>query len=64
MSQISVNDLTALIKNNAKLVAFIAIIIVLIVVMFVFYSGSHSSAAQQATVERQLALAKSNLPAP
>jgi len=56
-----ITDLIALIKRNARLVAIIAVIVVLVIVMFVFYSGSQSSADQQATVKRQLASARTNL---
>jgi hypothetical protein len=56
-----INDLIALIKGNARLAAFIVVIVALVIVMFVFYSGSHSSAAQQTKVESQLASAKVNL---
>jgi len=56
-----INDLVALIKGNARLAAFIAIIVALVIVMVVFYSGSHSSAAEQAKVEKQLASARVNL---
>lgn len=56
-----INDLIALIRGNARLAAFIAIIVALVIVTFVFYSGSHSSAAQQAKVEIQLRNAQNNL---
>jgi Tfp pilus assembly protein PilO len=59
MTQIT--DLTALIKRNARLVALIAVIVVLVIVMLVFYSGSQSSADQQAKVKKQLASAQVNL---
>jgi FlaG/FlaF family flagellin (archaellin) len=59
MTQIT--PLIALIKGNARLAAFIVVIVALVIATFVFYSGSHSSAAQQAKVEKQLAAAQNNL---
>ncbi len=50
-----------LIKHNARVVALIAVIIVLVVVAYIFYSGSQSSADEQATLERQATTAKINL---
>jgi hypothetical protein len=50
-----------LIKRNARVAALIAVAVVLVVVTFVFYSGSQSSADQQATIEKQFTSAKASL---
>ncbi len=50
-----------LVKRNARLVALIAVVVVLVVVTFIFYSGSQSSADQQAKLETQVKVAKVNL---
>jgi len=50
-----------LVKRNARLVALIAVVVILVVVTFIFYSGSQSSADEQAKLETQVASAKVNL---
>jgi type II secretory pathway pseudopilin PulG len=50
-----------LVKRNARLAALIAVVIILVIVAFVFYSGSQSSADEQAKLEKQVASAKVNL---
>jgi len=50
-----------LIKRNARVAALIAVAVILIVVAFIFYSGSQSSADEQAKLETQVKVAKVNL---
>jgi hypothetical protein len=50
-----------LVKRNTRLAALIAVVIILVVVTFIFYSGSQSSADEQAKLETQVASAKVNL---
>ena len=50
-----------LVKHNARLVALIAVVVILVVVTFIFYSGSQSSADQQAKLEKQETTAENNL---
>lgn len=50
-----------LVKRNARLAALIAVVVILVVVTFIFYSGSQSSADEQAQLETQAATAKVNL---
>lgn len=50
-----------LVKRNARLAALIAVVIILVIVAFVFYSGSQSSADEQAKLEAQVKFAKVNL---
>ena len=50
-----------LIKRNARLAALIAVAVILVVVTFIFYSGSQSSADEQAKLETQAKVAKVSL---
>ena len=50
-----------LVKRNARLAALIAVAVILVVVAFIFYSGSQSSADEQAKLEQQATTAKVNL---
>jgi len=50
-----------LIKRNTRLAALIAVVVILVVVTFIFYSGSQSSADEQATLETQVKVAKVSL---
>jgi hypothetical protein len=50
-----------LIKRNARLAALIAVVVILVVVTFIFYSGSQSSADEQAKLETQAKVAKVSL---
>jgi hypothetical protein len=50
-----------LIKRNTRLAALIAVVVILVVVTFIFYSGSQSSADEQAKLEKQATIAKVNL---
>jgi len=50
-----------LIKRNTRLAALIAVVVILVVVTFIFYSGSQSSAEEQATLETQAKVAKVSL---
>jgi hypothetical protein len=54
-------QIISLVKRNARLAALIAVVIILVVVTFIFYSGSQSSADEQAKLETQVASAKVNL---
>ncbi len=50
-----------LVKRNARLAALIAVVVILVVVTFIFYSGSQSSADEQAKLETQVKVAKVSL---
>jgi hypothetical protein len=50
-----------LIKRNTRLAALIAVVVILVIVAFVFYSGSQSSADEQAKLETQAKVAKVSL---
>jgi hypothetical protein len=50
-----------LVKRNGRLAALTAVIVILVVVTFIFYSGSQSSADEQAKLETQAKVAKVNL---
>ena len=50
-----------LVKRNARLAALIAVVVILVVVAFIFYSGSQSSADEQAKLETQAKVAKVSL---
>ena len=50
-----------LVKRNARLAALIVVVVILVVVTFIFYSGSQSSADEQAKLEKQATTAKVNL---
>jgi hypothetical protein len=50
-----------LIKRNTRLAALIAVVVILVVVTFIFYSGSQSSADEQAKLETQVKVAKVSL---
>jgi type II secretory pathway pseudopilin PulG len=50
-----------LVKRNTRLAALIAVVVILVIVAFVFYSGSQSSADEQAKLETQANVAKVSL---
>ena len=50
-----------LVKRNTRLAALIAVVVILVVVTFIFYSGSQSSADEQAKLETQVNDAKVSL---
>ena len=50
-----------LVKRNTRLAALIAVVVILVVVTFIFYSGSKSSADEQAKLETQVNVAKVSL---
>ena len=50
-----------LVKRNTRLAALIAVVVILVVVTFIFYSGSQSSADEQAKLETQVKVAKVSL---
>ena len=50
-----------LVKRNTRLAALIAVVVILVVVTFIFYSGSKSSADEQAKLETQVKVAKVSL---
>jgi hypothetical protein len=50
-----------LVKHNARLAALIAVAVILVIVAFIFYSGSQSSADEQAKLETQVKVAKVSL---
>ena len=50
-----------LVKRNTRLAALIAVVVILVVVTFIFYSGSQSSADEQAKLETQVNVAKVSL---
>jgi len=54
-------QISNLIKRNTRLAALIAVAVILVVVAFIFYSGSQSSADEQAKLETQAKVAKVSL---
>jgi len=54
-------QISNLIKRNTRLAALIAVAVILVIVAFVFYSGSQSSADEQAKLETQAKVAKVSL---
>jgi len=54
-------QISNLIKRNTRLAALIAVVVILVIVAFVFYSGSQSSADEQAKLETQAKVAKVSL---
>jgi len=50
-----------LVKRNTRLAALIAVVVILVVATFIFYSGSQSSADEQAKLETQAKVAKVSL---
>ena len=54
-------QISNLIKRNTRLAALIAVVVILLVATFIFYSGSQSSADEQATLETQAKVAKVSL---
>jgi type II secretory pathway pseudopilin PulG len=54
-------QISNLIKRNTRLAALIAVVVILVVVAFIFYSGSQSSADEQAKLETQAKVAKVSL---
>ena len=54
-------QISNLIKRNTRLAALIAVAVILVIVAFIFYSGSQSSADEQATLETQAKVAKVSL---